>query len=584
LRVMPAVSRRPGVKVITGLIGRNRLFTAVLVIAALLRADAELGYRWQSWFNDSWDYVDTAVTLNLNPTRTSGYSLYLWLLKPFHSFAVVTISQHLMGLAVAVMIYGLAKRRFSCPSWLAVLMTLPLLFDGFEIQLEHLILSDTLFLFLVMLALLILVWSPLRADEAAPWRRSWWRAGWRSVVRSSWVRCGVAGLLLGLSALVRSTGLPLIPLFGLWVLLALALNRVGWRTFIAAAAAFGVTALAPNVGYAAWFDLQHGEFSTSESAGVFLYSRVMTFAECSKMGPLPADLLSLCTTVPPDQRPIAQDYIWTAVSPLDRFPSPKFSPLPNSLGEQFAIKAIESQPLAYARVVFDDTWRAFDWPRTVFPNAATYDEYLFGYRSLTVANGHAADGYPSSAQAYLAGANPNTQIVNPFAGLIRVYQRYIWMPGTVYGLILLAGLAGLVYAWRRRDGAVGTGSAGGPGDRHRTSVAALLPWATSLALIVVPAATAEFDYRYVTTAVPFACLAVAMTFGRARHGGQAASAVAPARDDVAVPVPGDVSGVSGTRAEARRAAGFARRLTGRGFGDGAAHPGDDKRDLATDAT
>ena len=56
----------------------------------------------------------------------------------------------------------------------------------------------------------------------------------------------------------------------------------------------------------------------SDATGVFLYSRVMTFAECSKMH-VPADELWLCTVVPPDKRPIAQDYIWTADSPLDRY-------------------------------------------------------------------------------------------------------------------------------------------------------------------------------------------------------------------------------------------------------------------------
>jgi len=86
LRVVPAVIRRA--------VAGNKLFAIALVPALLLRLDAELGYRWQSWFNDSWKYVDTAITLNLDPTRPSGYSLYLWLLRPFHSFALVTVSQH----------------------------------------------------------------------------------------------------------------------------------------------------------------------------------------------------------------------------------------------------------------------------------------------------------------------------------------------------------------------------------------------------------------------------------------------------------------------------------------------------------
>jgi len=76
-------------------------------------------------------------------------------------------------------------------------------------------------------------------------------------------------------------------------------------------------------------------------------------------------------------------------------------------------------------------------------------------------------------------ANPLTQVVAPFSTVIRVYQRYIWLPGTVYGLILLLGAGGIVLDWRRLGGE------------------ALLPWTISLALIVIPAATAEFDYRYV---------------------------------------------------------------------------------------
>ena len=542
MRVMPAVGRRPAVGAITGLISRNRLFAVTLAVAALIRLDIELGYRWQSWFNDSWGYVDSAVTLQLGTTRVSGYSLFLYLLRPFHSFALVTVAQHLMGLLVGVMIYALARRRFSAPSWLAVLMTLPVLFDGYELIIEHMVMSDTLFLFLVMLALMIMLWWPLRDDAGTP--------RWRVL----WLRCAVAGLLLSLSALVRSDGLAMLGITGLWILLALGLGRVGWRKFIASAVAFGVMGLAPVVGYESWYHAQHGQFAMSASTGVFPYSRVMAFADCSKMGNLPVDLLALCSTVPPSQRPISQDYIWDLTTPLNRFPAPKFSPLPNSIARQFAIRAIESQPFAYAEIVLKDTWRAFYWPHTAYPNDQTADLYLFGYNSVPIASGHAADGYPSSAQAYLGGANPQTQVVNPFAGAIRVYQRYVWLPGTIYGLILLAGAIGIVLVWRRRGRADG--------------LAVLLPWITSLVLIVIPAATADFDYRYVTTAVPFACLAAAMSYGK--------SAAAQSRSGARV--------ASGAGAEAGGTPSLASRLTGGRLGGGPVGAGDDKRNLAPDAS
>ncbi len=549
----------------------NKLFVILMIPAALLRIDAELGYRWQSWFNDSWNYVDTAVTLNLDPTRPSGYSFYLWVLKPFHSFALVTVSQHIMGLLVAVMMYALARHRFGTPKWLAAVMTLPVLYDGFEIQLEHLILSDTLFLFLAMLAVLVLLWSPLpplrAAGGAGGAQVPWWR--------SSWARCALAGALVGVSAIVRTTGLPLIPVFAVYLLLCFGMGRAGWRTLVSGVVAFVVLAVAPVAGYAGWYDLQHGAFNTSESTGVFLYSRVMTFADCAKMQ-LSPDLLSLCTTVPPAQRPIAQAYIWTAASPLHRFPAPVFSALPNSLAQQFAIKAIEAQPAAYARAVFDDTWRSFDWSRSVFPNAETYDEYLFGYQSVPISSGHPVPGYSSSAAAYLAGGNPLTAVVNPFASAIRVYQRYVWLPGTVYGLLLLAGLGAIV------------------AGRRRVSVDALLPWVSSVALIVVPAATAEFDYRYVTTAVPFACLALAIAFGRRPAPAPVATPDAGAAAEAAQPAEGaqsaqsaEASGagpVNGTSVPSGGATGLPRRVPGGGSGNGTVQSGHDERDFAPDTS
>jgi hypothetical protein len=468
LRVMPAVIWRRTTRLIAG----NRLFAAVLLPALLLRVDAELGYRWQSWFNDSFSYVRAAVTLTPGTIRLSGYPVYLWLLSPAHSYLLVTASQHLMGLGVAVMIYALARHRFGAPAWAAAGATLPVLYDGFEIQLEHLIMADTLFLFLVMAAVTVVLWSP----------------------RPSWRACLAAGLLLGVSSTVRPTGLPLLAVFGLYLLIRLLARPVRWRQLVAGLAACALAFVVPVAGYEAWYKSAHGEFAMTDSTGAFLYSRVMTFADCSRMS-LPTDLLPLCTAVPPAKRPIAQAYLWTAASPLLRLPSREFSPQTDRLAESFAVRAIEAQPFDYARTVWDDTARSFEWNRSVFPNPQTYDAYLFGYQSLAIP-ASPYGGYPSAAAYYVRG-NPATVVVNPFAQVIRSYQRYVWLPGTVYGVILLAGLAGIVVRWRR------------------AGREALLPWLCSVALIVAPAATAEFDYRYVTTAVPFACLAAAMAFGSA---------------------------------------------------------------------
>ena len=169
----------------------NKLFALVLVPALLLRLDAELGYRWQSWFNDSFSYVSDVINLHPDTTRVGGYAIFLKVLEPLHSFAAVTILQHLMGVSVGVMIYALARYRFGAPRWIATLATLPVLFDGFQIQLEHLILSDVPFEFLIVLATTLLLWDR----------------------KPSWPRCTLIGLILGIADTVRSVALPLLPIF-----------------------------------------------------------------------------------------------------------------------------------------------------------------------------------------------------------------------------------------------------------------------------------------------------------------------------------------------------------------------------------
>ncbi|HEY4464678.1 MAG TPA: phospholipid carrier-dependent glycosyltransferase [Streptosporangiaceae bacterium] len=510
----PGLGSLPSADRIRALLREHRIFVLVLIPALGLRLCAELGYQWQAWFNDSFVYMSDVVGFHPDTTRVSGYAVFLKILEPLHSYAVVTILQHLMGAAVGVMVYALARHRFGAPAWVASLAAVPVLYDAFQIQLEHLILSDVPFLFLITLAATIVLW----------------------VRRPSWKRVTLAAFIIGVADTVRSVGLPLLAILVVYVIL----QRIGWRAAVGSI----VACITPVLLYSAWFFVDNHQFSLTGtySDGVFLYARVMTFAECSKMH-VPTEELALCTTTPPAQRPIDQEYVWSNFTPLDRFPPTKFSQVPNQLAQNFAVRAIEAQPLSYLHAVADDTFRVFTWKRTVFPNAATYNEYLFSARPLGVpswARGHVG-GYSSDVAFYVRG-NPLTHVVEPFAGIMRVYQRHIYLPGTLLGVILIIGLGGVVLAWRR---------IGGP---------ALLPWAISVGLLVIPAATAEFDYRYVLPAVPFACLAAAMAFGKdtaarnwldARQARPALAGGAPAqvtvRDsgDMAEPSPAGAAGPAG---------------------------------------
>ena len=109
----------------------------------------------------------------------------------------------------------------------------------------------------------------------------------------------------------------------------------------------------------------------SDATGVFLYSRVMTFAECPKMH-VPADELWLCTrgAAGPAADRAGLHLEVHRRHPAGPLPARKFAPLPNKLAEDFAIRAIEAQPLDYAQAVWADTWRVFGWKRQVFPERA----------------------------------------------------------------------------------------------------------------------------------------------------------------------------------------------------------------------
>src|SRR5579864_5710499 len=281
--VFASVSRAPLVRRLRDLVARNPLFAAALTAGAGLRLITMLGYPGALWFSgDSYVYVGAALRPRPDLSKTTGYSLFLRALLPFHSFTLVAGVQHLMGLAIAVMIYLLA-RRAGVPKLWATVATLPVLLDGFEIEDEHMVMAEALFTFLIMLAMLLILWRS----------------------RTSWVTALIAGLLVGYAVIVRSEGLPLLALFPLYLLWR---GRRTWRGWLVAVV-MALGCAAPVLGYATWFDHEQGSFTLSRADGFFLWGRVSSFAQCSVIKP-PADELKICPSGTPSTRTAPGDFIW----------------------------------------------------------------------------------------------------------------------------------------------------------------------------------------------------------------------------------------------------------------------------------
>jgi len=470
------------------------LFGLVLLAALVLRILVALAFRPIMWFGgDSASYLATGLRLIPDPARVGGYGFMLWILRPVHSFALVAAVQHLMGLAMGVLIYLLA-RRFGLPAWAATLATLPVLFDAYELQLEADALPDVPFAFLVVLALYLLLRSP---GERRP------------------ARTTAAAFLLGVSALLWPVGLVLLAVLLLVLLIALLIRRAGLVTVLAALLAGAL----PVAAYSAWFSIHRHQFSLTRSDGVYLWSRTMTFADCAVIR-LPAAERPLCP--PPGPRIAASLYIWNANSPVLAMPSGRFSARTNHLALAFALRAIAAQPGDYAAAVGHDFGLSFYWNRPVHPDAAIVDRYQFADAAtawvpptLWTPGG----GTLAGDQAIYNNGHPApTRVVQPYASWLVTYQRYVYLRGTLLGVILLAGLAGMVVRRRVRG-------LQGPG----------LPWAFAVTILLVPPLVADFDLRYLVPAVPVACLAAALAF--APGAGQRTWTTSPA--DTATSEPED---------------------------------------------
>jgi hypothetical protein len=485
---------RPTLAPLFGLIRRHWLFTLALVVASLPRLVAILGYRPAMLFRlDTFDYLWGAVHLSPNVVNPSGYSLFLWLLLPFHSLVLVTVVQHVLGLAVATMVYAVL-RHYRLPAWGATLAATPVLFDPEQIMIEHLIMADLLAMALMVGAFTVLL---LRDKPSL----------WRSVT---------AGVLMGASTVVRPTVLPLVFLIPVYLLI----KHVGWRR----AGAALVAGLVPVLGYMSWFAAAHGTFNITNSNGLFLWSRTMSFANCSVIKP-PADLQALCPTAQPGplaranpalrrqpKRYLWNHSIWAWQGTKSGFvpDTAAFTQANNERALKFAIKAIEAQPAAYAGQIGSETLTPFIHTDNTlrFPviptSSTTLDKVDVRYAIGTIVAYTGSDQGVSSDLGYHFG----TRLVHPYVAIMNEYQHIFFLPGSVFGLIVLTGLVGILIPRRR-------------------TLAAIFLWGSAVIIMVLPTAEHEYTYRYVIPAVPLVCMAAALAFRKPDRRG-APGDVAPA--------------------------------------------------------
>jgi hypothetical protein len=439
--------------------GSHRLFLALLGAALLVRfVLVALEPHGAEYFADSLTYL--LVDPFADPRAPGGYQLFahgLHAIAP--SLTLLIAVQHLLGLGSAVALYSAGRSAgLSAPA--ASLATLPMLFAGEVLLLEHTALTDALAADLLNLALACLVFS------LGERRRRFVLA---------------AGLLLGLAATVRTVAIPVAVGCGLWLLVA-------WRETLPRRLLAGALFAAAFAGVVAVY---LGVASTGRYTGFggargdYLYARAAPFADCRFFTP-PRGTRGLCETSPPALRPGPVFYQGEPGAPKLRvFPDSRNHPeAHNAQLEAFGRAAILGQPRAYFSTVLDDYLRYFEndpMPRSY--SGAGWDVLTLGV--LWPPQTQDVAGRLKARYADATTEPPHGR------GLLLLYSSVTQVRGVVLAALVLFGAVGLAL-------------------RSSLRSVAGLGLLVFLVLTVVPVATITYSQRYMVPAYGALGLAAAV--------------------------------------------------------------------------
>jgi hypothetical protein len=456
----------------------RRHWLAVILLAAglVLRVLAQFAYR-PALFLDAVRYLYNAY--GNDPVGYEGPLRAILLVGNFN--AVVAI-QHLLGLAMGIVIYLVLLRR-GTPRWLAALGMAPVLLDAYELQNEQTILPGTWFGALLVAGFAILLWRPA----------------------TSWRRAAVAGLVLGTSATLAQVGEALL-LPALIYLMALG---GGWRPALGRAAALCAAFALPILAYCTGSYLLSGDFFLSHTGVTSLYGRSAAAADCATLRLPPAER-ALCPTKA--QQALGPDWLeYAQTSPIRPYYSGLQRADTDRLISDFNHRVLSQQPLRVLDAYGHDVLKLFAVFRVTNLGDTQISRWQF-QSTFPYHPPHATQPVVRAVINRFGGGMP--AVWRPIAAFLRFYQLHGgFTPGPLLALFTVTGLAGSAALVRRRAD---------PGTRQ-LALACLLFFTSAVAVLLV-SDLFEFSWRYqlpaLVTLVPAGTLGIAVLLRSARrpHG------------------------------------------------------------------
>jgi hypothetical protein len=462
-----------------GLLGRHWLLVALLAAGLALRIAAQIAYQPGLIYVDTLKYLYGASP-GADPL---GYTLVLRAILVFGGLSLVALAQHVLGLAVAVVLYAVLLRR-GASRWLAAVAVAPVLLDAYQVQIEQTIMPDVWFEAMIVAGLAVLLWRPAVTVRLV----------------------AAAGLILGLSATVHQVGELLIVPAAFYVLIAAGSVRRAVTTVVALAVAFAL----PVVLYSSVSYVHYGHFQLA--VGQTTVGRVVAAADCAALT-LPPAVRPLCPT--PREQANGPDWLeHSKYSPLRTAPIPAGASRARLVSE--LTSAIKSQqPLRVAGGVVRDAVRLFAVTRTPNPWVTPLSRWQFQTRYptypqwVTLGPGNVivvGIQHKAFGQFFYSNLKPGyggkAQVNRPVASFLRSYQlNGGFSPGPFLALCTLLGVIGTLLAVvlqvRQARGA-------GQGERaaraRQLALACLLFTATAVVLLLAQDVV-EFSWRYQLPAV-----------------------------------------------------------------------------------